>query len=104
YVNLYTNMQGTVIGQDSAIEAVTKAIQRSRAGLKRQNKPIGVFIFTGSTGVGKTHVAKQIAKHIFDNEDALIRVDMSEYQEKFNTSKLIGSPPGYVGYEQGGQL
>lgn len=104
YINLYANMQGTVIGQDSAIEAVTKAIQRSRAGLKRQNKPIGVFIFTGSTGVGKTHVAKQIAKHIFDNEDALIRVDMSEYQEKFNTSKLIGAPPGYVGYDQGGQL
>lgn len=104
YINLSANMKGTVIGQDPAVEAVTRAIQRSRAGLKRQNKPIGVFIFTGSTGVGKTHVAKQIAKHIFDSENALIRVDMSEYQEKFNSSKLIGAPPGYVGYDQGGQL
>ncbi len=104
YLALYENMKGTVIGQEAAIQAVTKAIQRSRAGLKRQNKPIGTFIFTGPTGVGKTHVSKQIAKWIFDNPEAIIRVDMSEYSEKFNVSKLIGSPPGYVGYEKGGQL
>lgn len=104
YLKLYDNMKGTVVGQEAAIQAVTKAIQRSRAGLKRQNKPIGTFIFTGPTGVGKTHVSKQIAKWIFDNPDAIIRVDMSEYSEKFNVSKIIGSPPGYVGYEKGGQL
>lgn len=104
YLALYDNMKGTVVGQEEAIQAVTKAIQRSRAGLKRQNKPIGTFIFSGPTGVGKTHVSKQIAKWIFDNPEAIIRVDMSEYSEKFNVSKIIGSPPGYVGYEKGGQL
>lgn len=97
-------MQGKVIGQDDAIKKVVKAIQRNRAGLKDPNKPIGSFIFLGPTGVGKTQLAKVLAKTLFDSEDALIRIDMSEYMEKFAVSRLIGAPPGYVGYEEGGQL
>jgi ATP-dependent Clp protease ATP-binding subunit ClpC len=97
-------LRGKVIGQDAALSKVVKAIQRNRAGLKDPNKPIGSFIFLGPTGVGKTQLAKILAKHLFDNDDALIRIDMSEYMEKFAISRLIGAPPGYVGYEEGGQL
>ncbi len=93
-----------VIGQDEAVAKVAKAIQRNRAGLKDPNKPIGSFIFLGQTGVGKTQLAKILAKELFDSEDALIRIDMSEYMEKFAISRLVGAPPGYVGYEEGGQL
>lgn len=93
-----------LIGQDEAVDKVVKAIQRNRAGIKDPNKPIGSFIFLGQTGVGKTQLAKVIAKTLFDSEDALIRVDMSEYMEKFAVSRLVGAPPGYVGYEEGGQL
>ena len=93
-----------VIGQDDAVLKVVKSIQRNRAGLKDPNKPIGSFIFLGQTGVGKTQLAKILAKELFDSEDSLIRVDMSEYMEKFAISRLIGAPPGYVGYEEGGQL
>ena len=98
------DMKGTVIGQDGAIKKVVKAIQRNRAGLKDPNKPIGSFIFMGPTGVGKTQLAKELAKLMFQTEDALIRIDMSEYMEKFAVSRLIGAPPGYIGYEEGGQL
>jgi ATP-dependent Clp protease ATP-binding subunit ClpC len=94
----------SIIGQDLAIEKVVKSIQRNRAGLKDPKKPIGSFIFLGQTGVGKTQLAKVLAKELFDSEDSLIRVDMSEYMEKFALSRLIGAPPGYVGYEDGGQL
>lgn len=97
-------LQGKVIGQDNAVLKVVKAIQRNRAGLKDPNKPIGSFIFLGPTGVGKTQLAKILARHLFDNDDALIRIDMSEYMEKFAVTRLIGAPPGYVGYEEGGQL
>jgi ATP-dependent Clp protease ATP-binding subunit ClpC len=97
-------LAGTVIGQDEAISKVTKAIRRNRAGLKDPNKPIGSFIFLGPTGVGKTYLAKVLAKYLFDSEEALIRIDMSEYMEKFAVSRLVGAPPGYVGYEEGGQL
>jgi ATP-dependent Clp protease ATP-binding subunit ClpC len=97
-------LQGKVIGQDDAVRKVVKAIQRNRAGLKDPNKPIGSFIFLGPTGVGKTQLAKILSKYLFDNDDALIRIDMSEYMEKFAVSRLIGAPPGYVGYEEGGQL
>ncbi len=97
-------IKGKVIGQDQAVAKVVKAIQRNRAGLKDPNKPIGSFIFLGQTGVGKTQLAKVLSKEIFDSEDALIRIDMSEYMEKFAVSRLIGAPPGYVGYEEGGQL
>ena len=97
-------MQGKVIGQDDAVAKVVKAIQRNRAGLKDPNRPIGSFIFLGPTGVGKTQLAKELARYLFDTEDALIRIDMSEYMEKFSVSRLIGAPPGYVGYEEGGQL
>lgn len=97
-------IKGSVIGQDEAVEKVAKAIQRNRAGLKDPNKPIGSFIFLGQTGVGKTQLAKVLAKELFDSEDALIRIDMSEYMEKFAISRLVGAPPGYVGYEEGGQL
>jgi len=93
-----------VIGQDEAVDKVVKAIQRNRLGLKDPNKPIGSFIFLGQTGVGKTQLAKVLARELFDNSDALIRIDMSEYMEKFALSRLIGAPPGYVGYEEGGQL
>ena len=98
------SMNGTVIGQNEAIQKVVKAIQRNRAGLKDPNKPVGSFIFLGPTGVGKTQLCKVLAKFLFDSEDALIRIDMSEYMEKFAISRLIGAPPGYVGYEEGGQL
>lgn len=97
-------LKGKVIGQDAALAKVVKAIQRNRAGLKDPNKPIGSFIFLGPTGVGKTQLAKILAKQLFDNDDALIRIDMSEYMEKFAVTRLIGAPPGYVGYEEGGQL
>ncbi|MGB5202572.1 MAG: ATP-dependent Clp protease ATP-binding subunit [Eudoraea sp.] len=97
-------IKGNVIGQDEAVAKVAKAIQRNRAGLKDPNKPIGSFIFLGQTGVGKTQLAKVLAQELFDSEDALIRVDMSEYMEKFAISRLVGAPPGYVGYEEGGQL
>ncbi len=98
------DLQAMVIGQDNAITKVTKAIRRNRAGLKDPNKPIGSFIFLGPTGVGKTHLAKVLSKYLFDSDDALIRVDMSEYMEKFAVTRLVGAPPGYVGYEEGGQL
>ena len=97
-------LNGTVIGQNPAIEKIVKAIQRNRAGLKDPNRPIGSFVFLGPTGVGKTHLAKVLAKYLFDTTDALIRIDMSEYMEKFSVSRLVGAPPGYVGYEEGGQL
>jgi ATP-dependent Clp protease ATP-binding subunit ClpC len=103
-VNMYEMLQGRVIGQDDAIKKVVKAIQRNRAGLKDPNKPIGTFIFLGPTGVGKTQLAKILSSYLFDNDDSLIRIDMSEYMEKFALSRLIGAPPGYVGYEEGGQL
>ena len=102
--NLTSIVKKSIIGQDKAIEKVVKSIQRNRAGLKDPKKPIGSFIFLGQTGVGKTQLAKILAKELFDSEDALIRVDMSEYMEKFAISRLIGAPPGYVGYEDGGQL
>lgn len=93
-----------IVGQDEAVTQLTKAIRRTRAGLKNPNKPIGSFIFLGPTGVGKTELAKVLAKYLFDSEDALIRIDMSEYMEKYAVSRLVGAPPGYVGYEEGGQL
>jgi ATP-dependent Clp protease ATP-binding subunit ClpC len=102
--NLYDLIKNKVIGQDEAVKKIAKSIQRNRAGLKDPNRPIGSFIFLGQTGVGKTQLAKIIAKELFDSEDALIRIDMSEYMEKFSISRLIGAPPGYVGYEEGGQL
>ena len=97
-------IKGKVIGQDEAVAKVVKAIQRNRAGLKDPNKPIGSFIFLGQTGVGKTQLAKVLARELFDSEDTLVRIDMSEYMEKFAISRLVGAPPGYVGYEEGGQL
>jgi ATP-dependent Clp protease ATP-binding subunit ClpC len=97
-------MKGMVIGQDDAISKVVKAIQRNRVGLKDPKKPIGTFIFLGPTGVGKTELARALARNMFDSEESLIRIDMSEYMEKFSVSRLIGAPPGYVGYEEGGQL
>ena len=98
------DMKGMVIGQDEAIQKVVKAIQRNRVGLKDPKKPIGTFIFLGPTGVGKTELARSLARHMFDSDESLIRIDMSEYMEKFTVSRLIGAPPGYVGYEEGGQL
>ncbi len=97
-------LKGKVIGQDQAIEKLVKAIQRTRVGLKDPQKPIGSFIFLGPTGVGKTELAKVLATHLFDKEESLVRIDMSEYMEKFSVSRLVGAPPGYVGYEEGGQL
>ncbi len=97
-------LKGSVIGQDEAIQKIVKSIQRNRAGLKDPNKPIGTFIFLGPTGVGKTQLAKVLAKFLFDTTDNLVRIDMSEYMEKFSVSRLVGAPPGYVGYEEGGQL
>jgi ATP-dependent Clp protease ATP-binding subunit ClpC len=102
--NMFNDMKLNIIGQDDAVLKITKAIQRNRAGLKDPNKPIGSFIFLGPTGVGKTQLAKVLAQYLFDSSDALIRVDMSEYMEKFSVSRLVGAPPGYVGYEEGGQL
>ncbi len=103
-VTMAEDMRKMVIGQDEAILKVTKAIQRNRVGLKDPKKPIGSFIFLGPTGVGKTELARALARYLFDSEDALVRIDMSEYMEKFSVSRLIGAPPGYVGYEEGGQL
>ncbi|MDD5261611.1 MAG: ATP-dependent Clp protease ATP-binding subunit [Methylacidiphilales bacterium] len=97
-------LQGKVIGQEDAVNALAMALRRSRADLKDPNRPIGSFIFLGPTGVGKTHLAKSLAEHVFGEADALIQLDMSEYMEKFNVSRLVGSPPGYIGYEEGGQL
>ena len=97
-------LKGQIIGQDNAIDKIVKAIQRNRVGLKDPNKPIGTFMFLGPTGVGKTHLAKKLSEYLFDSTDALIRIDMSEYMEKFTVSRLVGAPPGYVGYEEGGQL
>ncbi|HRP55698.1 ATP-dependent Clp protease ATP-binding subunit [Agriterribacter sp.] len=98
------DLSGAVVGQDEAIQKIVKAIQRNRVGLKDPKKPIGTFIFLGPTGVGKTELARALARYMFDSDDALIRIDMSEYMEKFTVSRLIGAPPGYVGYEEGGQL
>jgi len=103
-LHMAEELKGKVVGQDEAIAKVVKAIQRNRAGLKDPNKPIGSFIFLGPTGVGKTQLAKVLAKYLFDSVDNLIRIDMSEYMEKFSVSRLVGAPPGYVGYEEGGQL
>ena len=102
--NMAIDMGGMVVGQNDAITKVVKAIQRNRVGLKDPKKPIGTFIFLGPTGVGKTELARALARYMFDSEDSLIRIDMSEYMEKFTVSRLIGAPPGYVGYEEGGQL
>ena len=104
YANLDTDLEGTVVGQKEAIDSVARAIKRARVGLKDPNKPIGSFIFVGPTGVGKTYLAKSLAAVISGSSDKLIRIDMSEYMEKFAVSRLVGSPPGYVGYEEGGQL
>ncbi|HRI01594.1 MAG TPA: ATP-dependent Clp protease ATP-binding subunit [Saprospiraceae bacterium] len=103
-INMFEQLQGSIIGQDEALQKITKAIQRNRVGLKDPNKPIGSFIFLGPTGVGKTEMAKTLARFLFDSDDSLIRIDMSEYMEKFTVSRLIGAPPGYVGYEEGGML
>ncbi|GAB3996538.1 ATP-dependent Clp protease ATP-binding subunit [Spirosoma daeguense] len=103
-VNMGEELKGKVIGQNVAIEKLVKAIQRTRVGLKDPKKPIGSFIFLGPTGVGKTELAKVLATYLFDKDDALVRIDMSEYMEKFSVSRLVGAPPGYVGYEEGGQL
>ncbi len=103
-VKMGDELKGRVIGQNAAIEKLVKAIQRTRVGLKDPKKPIGSFIFLGPTGVGKTELAKVLATYLFDKEDALVRIDMSEYMEKFSVSRLVGAPPGYVGYEEGGQL
>lgn len=103
-MNMKGELQNQVIAQDAAIETLAKAILRSRVGLKDPNRPIGTFLFLGPTGVGKTHLVKQLAKYMFGSSDALIRVDMSEYMEKFAVSRLVGAPPGYVGYDEGGQL
>jgi ATP-dependent Clp protease ATP-binding subunit ClpC len=103
-LNMAEELKSKVIGQDEAIKKLVKAIQRTRVGLKDPKKPIGSFIFLGPTGVGKTELAKTLATYLFDKEDALVRIDMSEYMEKFSVSRLVGAPPGYVGYEEGGQL
>jgi ATP-dependent Clp protease ATP-binding subunit ClpC len=103
-MNLDKELMGKVIGQDAAVVKIAKSIKRNRLGINNPNRPIGSFVFLGSTGVGKTHLAKELAKEMFGSEDSLIRVDMSEYQEKHTVSKLVGAPPGYVGYEEGGLL
>ena len=103
-LSMGADLKASVVGQDEAIEKLVKAIQRTRVGLKDPKKPIGSFIFLGPTGVGKTELAKSLAKYLFDKDDALVRIDMSEYMEKFSISRLVGAPPGYVGYEEGGQL
>ncbi|MBT8231848.1 MAG: ATP-dependent Clp protease ATP-binding subunit [Saprospiraceae bacterium] len=103
-VGMSDDLKNHIIGQDNAVDKITRAIQRNRLGLKDPSKPIGTFIFLGPTGVGKTELAKALATHVFDSEDTLIRIDMTEYMEKFSLSRLIGAPPGYVGYEEGGQL
>ena len=101
---LGSTLKGTVIAQDKAVDKIVRSIQRNRLGLKDPNRPIGVFMFLGPTGVGKTYLAQQLALQMFGTKDALVRIDMSEYSEKFNTSRLVGAPPGYVGYGEGGQL
>ena len=103
-VQMENELQKRVIGQNEAIKKIVKAIRRNRVGLKDPEKPIGSFIFLGPTGVGKTQLAKELSKIMFDTKDSLIRIDMSEYMEKFAVTRLVGSPPGYVGYEEGGQL
>ncbi len=103
-LQMASTLKGAIVGQDNAVAKIVKAIQRNRLGLKDPNKPIGTFMFLGPTGVGKTHLAKKLAEFLFDSADTLIRIDMSEYMEKFSVSRLIGAPPGYVGYEEGGQL
>ncbi|MDU5237746.1 MAG: ATP-dependent Clp protease ATP-binding subunit, partial [Finegoldia magna] len=104
YLFLADNLKKVVIGQDKAIDSISNAIKRARVGLKNPNKPIGSFVFVGPTGVGKTYLAKKLAKELFNDENAMIRIDMTEYMEKHSVSKLIGSPPGYVGHNDGGQL
>ena len=103
-LNLETDLHKRVVGQNEAIEAVADAVRRSRAGLSDPKRPIGSFIFLGTTGVGKTELAKALAEYLFDDDDMMTRIDMSEYQEKFSATRLIGAPPGYVGYDEGGQL
>jgi len=103
-VKMRKRLTDRIIGQDEAVEKVVRAIQRNRAGLKDPHRPIGTFLFFGPTGVGKTQLARSLAEYLFDSEDNLVRIDMSEYMEKFSVSRLIGAPPGYVGYEEGGQL
>ncbi len=103
-LKLEDELHDRVVGQDDAVSAVANAIRRSRTGLQDVNRPIGSFIFLGTTGVGKTELARALAEYLFDDEHAMIRIDMSEYMEKFSVSRLIGAPPGYVGYEEGGQL
>jgi ATP-dependent Clp protease ATP-binding subunit ClpB len=103
-IRLEDELHKRVVGQNEAVSAVANAIRRSRTGLQDSNRPIGSFIFMGTTGVGKTELARALAEFLFDDEHAMIRIDMSEYMEKFSTSRLIGAPPGYVGYEEGGQL
>src|SRR5690606_19882940 len=103
-LNLEEHLQQRVVGQREAIEAVSDAIRRSRAGLQDPKRPIGSFLFLGTTGVGKTELAKALAEYLFDDENAMTRIDMSEYQERHSVSRLVGAPPGYIGYEEGGQL
>ncbi|MBF0845091.1 AAA family ATPase, partial [Streptococcus danieliae] len=104
YLNLEAELHKRVIGQDQAVSAISRAIRRNRSGLQTGKRPIGSFLFLGPTGVGKTELAKALAELLFDDEEALIRFDMSEYMEKFAASRLNGAPPGYVGYEEGGEL
>lgn len=104
YLNLENLLKEYIIGQDEAVDAISRAIKRARVGLKDPNKPVGSFIFVGPTGVGKTYLAKSLAQVLFGDQDAIIRIDMSEYMEKHTVSRLVGSPPGYVGYNEGGQL
>src|SRR5205807_1973895 len=103
-VHMEERLHQRVIGQDEAVEAVASALRRSRAGLQDPNRPIGVFLFLGPTGVGKTELARALAEFMFDSQDAMVRLDMSEYMEKHSVSRLIGAPPGYIGYDEGGQL
>ena len=103
-LNMEATMQERVIGQEEPIKVLTKAIRRARAGLKDPKRPIGSFLFLGPTGVGKTELARTLAEFLFDDEDNMVRIDMSEYMSKFDVSRLVGAPPGYVGYEEGGQL
>ena len=103
-MHLEDELHKRVVGQDEAIDAVANAVRRSRAGLQDEKRPIGSFLFLGSTGVGKTELAKALAEFMFDDENMMTRIDMSEYQEKHSVSRLVGAPPGYVGYEEGGQL
>ncbi len=103
-IHMEERLHERVVGQDEAVEAVATALRRSRAGLQDPNRPIGTFLFLGPTGVGKTELARALAEFMFDSQDAMVRIDMSEYMEKHSVSRLVGAPPGYVGYEEGGQL